>query len=89
MTKLVFRWNKYAACWECILEKEMIYIHKYPPMHTLVSIQKKEYIHASHEIFESLHAAHSYIGIKFNAEVKYRDPNEEQHPRKDLLDIYI
>ena len=89
MTKIVFRWNQYAACWESIQEKEVIYIHKYPPMHILVSIQKNEYIHASHEIFESLHAAHNYIGLKYNGEVKYRDPNEEKHPRRDLLDIYI
>ena len=89
MTKLVFKWNTYAACWECALPEETIYLHKYPPMHTLVSIQRKNYIHASHEIFESVHSAHYYIGLKYNGQVKYRDPNEENHPRKELLDIYI
>ena len=58
-------------------------------MHILVSIQKNEYIHASHEIFESLHAAHNYIGLKYNGEVKYRDPQEENHPRRELIDEYI
>ena len=52
MDKITFKWNQYAACWECVLPDETIYIHKYPPMHTLVSIQKNNYIHALHEIFE-------------------------------------
>ena len=89
MTRITFKWNKYAACWESIQEKEVIYIHKFPPMHILVSIQKNEYIHATHEIFESLYAAHTYIGLKYNGEVKYRDPQEENHPRRELIDEYI
>ena len=89
MTRITFQWNKYAACWESLQEKEVIYIHNYPPMLILVSIQKNEYIHASHEIFESLHAAHNYIGLKYNGEVKYRDPQEENHPRRELIDEYI
>lgn len=89
MTKLVFTWNYYAACWECTLPEEKIYIHKYPPMHTLVSIHRNNYIRADHEVFDALHTAQHYIGLKYNAQVKYRDPNEEKHPRKDLLDIYI
>lgn len=77
MTYLTFRWNQRAACWVCTLPNENIYVHKYPPTHVLVSIQKKEYIHAAHEIFESLNEAQNYLGIKFNAEVRYRDPNED------------
>ena len=46
-------------------------------MHTLVSIQKNNYIHALHEIFESIHSAQHYIGLKYNAEVQYRDPHED------------
>ena len=89
MTKLVFTWNTNAVCWECVLAEEKIYIHKYPPSHTLVSIQRNDYIHAAHEIFDSIQSAQYYIGIKYNAEVKYRDPNEANWRRKDLLDIYI
>lgn len=77
MTYLIFKFNKRAGCWECTLPNENIYIHKYPPAHVLVSVQKKNYIHASHEIFESLHEAQFYLGTKFNAEIKYRDPNED------------
>ncbi len=89
MNRITFKWNQYAACWECVMSDETVYIHKYPPAHTLVSIQKNNYINASHNIFESLHAAHTYIGRIYNGEVKYRDPNEEKHPHRDLLDQYI
>ena len=88
MNSITFKWNKYAACWECVLTDETVYIHKYPPAHTLVSIQKNEYINL-HEVFDSLHAAHTYIGLRYNGDVRYRDPNEENHPRRDLLDLYI
>ena len=77
MDKLTFKWNQYGACWECILPDEIIYIQKYPPQHTLVSIQKNNYIHASHEIFESIYTAQHYIGLKYNAQVAYRDPQED------------
>ena len=89
MDRITFKWNHYAACWECVLPEETIYMHKYPPSHTLVSIQKNKYVHASHEIFESVHSAQHYIGLKYNVQVQYRDPNEEKNPHRDLLEQYI
>ena len=34
-------------------------------------------------------AAEADVLEKYNGEVKYRDPQEENHPRRELIDEYI
>jgi hypothetical protein len=74
---LQFLWDNALTCWTCTLPDEKLHIHKYLPTHTLVCVQGSNDTHAAHELFDSLHAAQQYLYIKYNKEVRYRDPNEE------------
>ena len=90
MDKGMFRWNLYGCCWESLdIEDTKIFIHTYPSNQYLESIQKNGLLQADHFVFDSIHAVHKFIELKYNGLVNYRDPQEVNHPRRDLLEQYI
>jgi len=81
MENITFIWDAHHNCWVHYgIEDIAIFIHKYPPTNYLVSIQHIKHIGISkHEVFESIYAAQTFIELKYNGLVKYRDPHDETY----------
>ena len=85
METLLFSWNEDLMCWECPLLDEEIYMHRYPPSNSLCSnLISITFMgtHSSYEVFDSLHEAQKYLYVKYNKEIRYRDPNEVEYAGK-------
>jgi len=89
MEMLLFSWDEDSMCWECTLSDEKIYMYKCPPSQTFMYTQRNNDTHATYGIFDSSHEAQKYLYVKYNKEVRYRDPHEVNYPRRDLLEQYI
>jgi hypothetical protein len=77
-------WDEESKCWECVLPDEKLYLYNCSPSHKFISTQRNYALsiirndtYATYEIFDSLHEAQKYLCVKYNKEVRYRDPNEE------------
>ena len=83
MENITFIWDAHNHCWiHDDIEDTSIFIHKYPPTKYLVSIQHLKYIGISkHDVFDSIYSAQTFIELKYNGLVKYRDMPEEETRR--------